>query len=192
MKVKPIIAAMPLMFTLLTGCTSDPTTHAVSVQWPFKHSAVQTATTNGDIIEECIALNKAEIAATHYAKMHAQHKKVKHFSAFLHHAHMQNLHDIQHLSHKIGIAPVENTVSMDIKQKGAQELAELKALHHAGFDKLFIADMIRDHRNALNLLDRAIMQSTNAELTVYLKATRHHVEKHLHRAELLKKELNLS
>ncbi|MCX7091721.1 MAG: DUF4142 domain-containing protein [Legionellales bacterium] len=189
MKLKPIIAAMPIMFTLLTGCTTDPQTHTMSMQSPF-HSAAQNAATNGEIVERIIALDQAEIATTHYAAIKARHPKVRHFAAFLHHAHEKNLHQIRQFSHKHNIAPVENAVANDIKRQGQQELAELKTLAH--IDKVFIKDMIHDHEGALNLLDRALMQSTNIQLTAHLKELRHHVAEHLHKAEMLQKELNLN
>jgi predicted outer membrane protein len=188
MKLKPIIAAMPIMFTLLTGCTTDPQTHSLSMQWPF-HSAAQNAATNGEIVEKIIALDQAEIATTHYAAIKANHPKVRHFAVFLHHAHEKNLHRIRHFSHKHHITPVENTVANDIKRDGRQELAELKTLAH--IDKVFLKDIIHDHEDALNLIDRAILQSTNKHLTVHLKELRHHFAEHLVKAERLQKELNL-
>lgn len=186
-----MIVAVPVVFTLLTGCTWDSQNPNLNSLWPFRHGNILNIASNGEIIQELMTINKTEIALTQYAKTHSTCAKIKKLAASLQTVHTQNLREVQHLSHKTKIKPMVNSMSNHIEHQGQQELNQLKTLHNKDFDKAFIRDMINDHRSALQIIDSSIMQSTNAELTAYLKAAREHFVMHLKKAEAQQQESNL-
>ena len=191
MKIKPMIVAVPVMFTLLTGCTWDSQNPNLSSLWPFRHGNILNIASNGEIIQELITINKTEIALAKYAKTHSTCTKIKKLAASLQTVHTQNLHEVRHLSHKTKIKPVMNSMSTHIEDQGQKELNQLKTLRNKEFDKAFIKDMINNHRSALQIIDSSIMQSTNPELTAYLKAAREHFLMHLKKAEAQQQESSL-
>lgn len=190
MKIKPMIIAVPVMFTLLTGCTWDSQNPNLGSLWPFKHNNILNVASNGEIIQELITINKTEITLLQFAKTHSSCPKIRKLAALLQKEHTRNLRTVQHLSHQTKIAPVMNAMSTHIEHQGRRELAELKTLHNDDFNRAFLRDMISDHQSAIQIIDSDIMQSTNAQLTAYLKTTREHVVMHLHKIEALQQKSN--
>ncbi|MGV3740283.1 MAG: DUF4142 domain-containing protein [Gammaproteobacteria bacterium] len=189
MKIKPIMAVMPVMFTLLTGCKSWEQASS-NAPWPFHHHHAMNmqAWGNGEIIQDFISLNKAEIAVAKVAKMRAHCPSIRHFAQMMINDHSHNLHRIHHVSHEIGIAPTASHESARIDEKGQHEVAKLKAVASHDFDRTFLDDMIRCHQHALQKLDKAIMDSTNPKLTTYLRETHKAVSMHLQKAEALRQK----
>jgi putative membrane protein len=186
-----MIVAVPVMFTLLTGCTWDSQNPNLSSMWPFKHGSILNISSNGEIIHELMTIDKTEIALTKLAKTHSSCHKIKKLAASLEADHMKNLRAIRHLSHKTQIKPMMNSMSTHIEHEGQREMNELKSLHNKDFDRAFIKDIINQHQNALQIIDSGIMQSTNEMLTAYLKTLREHLVMHSQRAEVLQKESTL-
>lgn len=188
MRLKPIAAVMPVVFALLTGChTTDSSVSNNHFPWVFPHHHhhhMQTMT-NGDIIENFIKINEAEILVAGLAKSKSNCPAVKRFAAMMVRDHNQNLHQVRHVSQVTGIAPTMNSEATRIEEKNAHKLAKLKMLNGRDFDREFAQGMVHCHHKALKMLDRAIHDSTNAKLTAYLKATQRDVTKHLHEAEML-------
>jgi predicted outer membrane protein len=188
MKLKPIAAVMPVMFALLTGCNNmDSSTTDRHFPWilPAHHHHHMQAMTNGDIIEDCIKINEAEIRVATLAKSRTTCPAIRHFAAKMIHDHHQNLREVRRVSHETGIAPTMNSEAARIEEKSAHKLAKLKMLHGRDFNREFAQGMVHCHHRALKLLDHAIHDSTNPKLTAYLKATHAAVTKHLHEAEAL-------
>ena len=193
MKLKPIVVVMPVMFALLTGCnTMNSSSNQSQFPWLFvpyhHHHHKHAAGTPGNIIENCIKLDEAEIKAANLAKMKSTCPMVRRFAANMVRDHHQNLRNVRRLSHEIGVAPTMNSDAMHIEETSAHKYAELKMLSGYAFNKEFIDSMIHCHHKALAMLDRAINDSTNPKLTAYLKSTHAAVTKHLHEAEALQKK----
>ena len=191
MKLKPIVVVMPVMFALLTGCnTMNSSSNHSQFPWLFAphHNQKHAPATTGNILENCIKLNEAEIKVANLAKMKSTCPMVRHFAATMVKEHHQNLREVRRLSHEIGVAPTMSSDAMRMEEKSAHKYAELKMLSGHAFNKEFIESMIHCHHKALAMLDRAINDSTNPKLTAYLKATHAAVTKHLHEAEALQKK----
>ncbi|PJD92953.1 MAG: hypothetical protein CK424_05145 [Legionella sp.] len=194
MKTKQILSCVPFMFVLVTGCTWDTSSpiNPISPLWPtttsMKHG-VYGAQANGEIIQEMMTLDKAEIASANVARQRAQNPEVKRYAAMLHTQHSKCLHKLRHLSHRAKITPVISTGSQYLEQHSKQELAQLQSVPSNAFDRTYIEHMIQDHRTALSTIDQGILQSSNAHLTKLLKEARHHVAMHLQKAEAIQKHL---
>ncbi|HVT62406.1 MAG TPA: DUF4142 domain-containing protein [Legionellaceae bacterium] len=190
MKTKQILSCVPFMFVLVTGCTWDSSS-PVSPFWPstsVKHKA--SAYTNGEIIQELMVIDKAEVAAAKVAQRRAQHASVKRYANLMSTEHTKCLNKLMHFSHTSGIKPVMSMNANNVEAHGKAELAQLETVSNKDFDKTYMDNMIQDHRAALQTLDQAIAHATNPKLTHILKDARHHVAMHLHKAEKIQKRLH--
>ena len=187
MKIKPIVIAMPAMFALLTGCYSTNTTTNTGFPFfnPMHHHHHHHASTAGDIIENCIKVNEAEIKMANLAKAKSSCPMVKRFAATMANDHRQNLNEVRRVSRDIGVAPTMNADAARIEEKSAHKYAKLSMLHGHTFDREFIESMIHCHHKTLKMLDQAIQDSTYPKLTAYLQNTRQAVSRHLQEAEAL-------
>lgn len=190
MKTKQILSCVPFMFVLVTGCTWDSTS-PINPLWPattMKHALYGTQA-NGEIIQDMIVLNKAEVASAKVAKQRAQNPEVRRFATMLHTSHSKCLYKLRRLSHRTKITPVMSTSAQSFEQHGKQELAQLQAVPSNAFDRTYIEHAIQDHRTTLSTIDQGILQSSNAHLTKLLKEARQHVAMHLQKAEAIQKNL---
>lgn len=194
MKVKPIVAAMPIMFALLTGCnTLDYSTNHIPVFGPmFHHHHHQMHTsTNGEIIANVIAIDESEIKMANLAKSKSKCPRVRHFANTMLHDHQKNLREVRRISHEISVAPTVNPTSARIAEKGADKYAKLNMLSGKEFNHNYIEMMEHCHKHALKMLDHAISNSTDPKLTEFLRATHKAVTMHLREAEALEKACSM-
>lgn len=201
MKLRYMICHIICTSTLLTACQTDsPTLDSYHL---FKKQNDTTAQPtkpelnllpivdkkspiDDKIFSEIITLDKNEIAAAREGEKRATNPKVREFARYLSKHHSINLKKTLSLSHKLKIIPEEDYRSMQMQRDGERELTQLKTLDKNDFDRVFISDMIRDHRQALSLLNDALRKVTNPMLKAHLMAMYQVVEHHLQRAEKLR------
>lgn len=185
---KIIGAAIPAVFLLLTGCNN--LNSDANPFWPGSWGHVRAGYTNADLLKDVCALNHAEIAEAKLAIHKAHNPKVRHYAKYVENEHMKNQRALRHLRHELGIKKdTGDNYEKYTKQQNHATYEHLKSLNGTAFDREYIADNINQHRNAIVTLDRDIAMSTDAKVTKFLKDTRNHVEMHLHRAEMLQKEI---
>ncbi len=178
-----------MKYTLPFGCMLGAYALLSGCQTNMMHSNMGPAQTNAQIIEDVIVLDQGEIAAAKIAKKRATHPQVKRFATYLYDQHTTNLHQTMKLSHKTKIKPEASMTADNLKNHGRQEMTALEASSRANFDKNYIDAMIKDHQAALQLLDRAILDSTNPMLTKSLQETRKHVAMHLEKAQQIQMKM---
>lgn len=187
MKQKALLTLMICSASWLVGCDTTQTTH------PFRTNAFMTASakqTNANIISDLIAVNKNEIAASRLAEHKSTNPEVRKFAKWMVHAHRKNLEQTLRLSKKIHTPQDANNMSRHIQNEGVKEMASLNGLTGVAFDRHYIDAMVKDHEEALRLIDHTlIVHSTNAMLTKHLEATRQDVMMHLQHAQALQKQL---
>jgi predicted outer membrane protein len=104
--------------------------------------------------------------------------------------HTMNLQQTQELSKRMDVMPVYGQTAMTLKQQGAVEGKKLKHATKNSFNQLFINDMVKDHKAALQLLTKLNAMATNPALKAQLQATQGHVQEHLNRALAIKNKMN--
>lgn len=196
MKLKPIVAAMPIMFALLTGCnTLESSTHNAPVFGPLfhhhHHHHQMQASTNGEIIANVIKIDESEIKMAQLAKHASNCPRVRHFANTMLTDHQKNLREVRRISRDIKAAPTMNPTATRISEKSAEKYAKLKMLRGKEFNRTYIEMMEHCHRHALDMLNRAIVDSTDPKLTEFLKATHKAVTMHLREAEALEKACSM-
>ncbi|CEK11029.1 DUF4142 domain-containing protein [Legionella hackeliae] len=190
MKAKFLVSLTCSAVLLASGCSLNSNSNDVYAQPANVVITPAQAKVDAKILGGLIVLNQNEIAAATEAQRKATNPAVKNYAAWMNKAHSQNLQEVQNVSHRLGIAPVNGNVAMMLKQKGRQELATLNRLNGMAFDRAYIGAMVKDHSAALHLIDHKLAnEATSPLLRRQLELTRAHVVQHLKQAQLIQREL---
>ena len=94
------------------------------------------------------------------------------------------------LAKKLGVTPEASDTSKSLKSDGKKELAKLKVLTDAGFDKAYVNNEVSYHEAVISLLDKTLIPNTkNAELKSLLESGRPIFAAHLEHAKKLQASL---
>lgn len=139
-----------------------------------------------DALELLNAINENEINMAAEARSKNLSQPVKAYADMLHQEHTNNYNETRELARNRGMDLADNNTSTDLKVEGDAKLDKLRVLEGEDFEKAFLAAMIADHANALNLIDNKLMAAaTSEEVRQHLSNTRGHIAKHLEEAKRL-------
>jgi putative membrane protein len=94
------------------------------------------------------------------------------------------------LAKKLGVTPEATDTSKSLQSNGEKELAKLKALTGAEFDKAYVDNEVSYHEAVIGLLDKTLVPHTsNAELKSLLESGRPIFVAHLEHAKKLQASL---
>lgn len=95
------------------------------------------------------------------------------------------------LAKKLGVTPEASETSKNLKVGGEKQLAKLKALSGAAFDKAYVDNEVSYHEAVIGMLDKTLIPNTkNAELKSLLESGRPIFATHLEHAKMLQASLN--
>jgi putative membrane protein len=95
------------------------------------------------------------------------------------------------LATKLKLTPEDNPTSQSLKAGGETNLARLKALKGAAFDKAYVDNEVAYHQQVLDALDKTLIPNAkNAELKKLLESSRPAFVAHLEHAKQLQKTRN--
>jgi putative membrane protein len=95
------------------------------------------------------------------------------------------------LAKRLGVTPEVSETSKSVKSNGAKELAKLKTLTGAEFDKAYVNNEVDYHEAVISLLDKTLIPNTkNAELKSLLQSGRPIFADHLEHAKTLQASLS--
>ena len=95
------------------------------------------------------------------------------------------------LAKKLGVTPEASDTSKSLESDGKKQLAKLKALTGAEFDKAYIDNEVSYHEAVIGLLDKTLIPNTkNAELKSLLESGRPIFVAHLEHAKKLQASLS--
>jgi len=95
------------------------------------------------------------------------------------------------LAKKLGVTPEASDTSKSLESNGKKELAKLKALTGAEFDKAYVANEVSYHEAVISLLDKTLIPNTrNTELKSMLESGRPIFAAHLEHAKKLQASLS--
>ena len=91
---------------------------------------------------------------------------------------------------KVKVKPEDNATSQSLKTEGVANIANLKKLKGAGFDKTYVDNEVTYHQQVLDAIDKTLIPSAqNAELKALLLSVRPAFVGHLEHATLIQTEL---
>jgi putative membrane protein len=176
-EMKPLYAACATALTLVTAAA-----------W-----AQGSGPTDPQIAAIVVTANQVDIDAGKLAKAKAHEKEVKAFAQQMITDHTGVNKAAKELVAKLHLTPESNATSDSLKQGGAQNVAALKKLSGAAFDKAYIDHEVTYHQSVLDALDKTLIPSAqNAELKALLVKVRPAFEAHLQHAEQIQSSLGKS
>lgn len=145
---------------------------------------------DAEVLAMVIAIDHNEILAA----MQAQKKKISqpvlNYAKMLHQEHGMHMGKTMKLGQQIGVTPINTADVEKLQVKGAGELAALVPLDGEQFASAYVAAMIKDHTEVLNMIDNQLLKATdNDALKKHLTETRSHIANHLEEAKKLQSNM---
>lgn len=151
------------------------------------------APTDPQIAAIVVAANTVDINAGKLAKSRAQNKEVKAFAQQMITDHTGVNKQATALVKKLNVKPEENATSKSLKDGGAKNVAHLKTLKGAEFDKAYVDQEVTYHQQVLDAIDKTLLPNAqNAELKDLITKVRPAIAAHLEHAKQLQSTLNKS
>jgi putative membrane protein len=168
MKRSAFAVALAAGFLLLTGGASAQTINDAQIA-----SIVLTA-------------NQVDIDAGRLAAMRGKSVETKKFGELMVTDHTGVNKSATDLAAKLGVTPQDNPTSQSLKTEGEKNVAHLKTLKGAAFDKAYIDHEVAYHQQVIDALDKTLIPgATNPELKALLVKVRPAFAAHLEHARRL-------
>ena len=152
--------------------------------------AQNAAPTDPQIAAIVVTANQVDIDAGELAKTKTQSTVVKKFAEQMVVDHSGVNQSALTLVRKLNVQPENSATSESLKQGGNQNLANLKTLSGAQFDRAYIDHEVAYHQQVLDALDKTLIpNASNAELKALLVKVRPAFEAHLQHAKQIQAEL---
>jgi putative membrane protein len=156
----------------------------------FAGVAMAAGPNDAQIAAIVVTANQVDIDAGELAKSKAQSPKVKEFAQLMITDHTGVNKQATALVTRLKVTPEPNDTSKALKQGGDANLANLKTLSGAAFDKAYVAHEVAYHQQVIDALDKTLVPSAqNAELKALLVKVRPAFVAHLEHAKHLQAEL---
>lgn len=131
-----------------------------------------------------VAANTVDINAGELAKSAAQNKEVKDFAQRMITDHTGVNKQATALVTKLKMTPEESETSKALKDGGVANIAKLKGLKGAAFDKAYVDNEVTYHQTVLDAIDKTLVPNAkNAELKALLEKVRPAIDAHLQHAK---------
>ncbi|MBB5414601.1 putative membrane protein [Paraburkholderia atlantica] len=137
-----------------------------------------------------VTANQVDIDAGKLAETKTKSKDVKAFAQQMVTDHTGVNKAATDLAKKLNVTPEDNPTSQNIKQGGDENIARLKTLAGASFDKAYIDHEVTYHESVIDALDKTLIPSAkNDELKALLVKVRPAFVAHLEHARHVQAEL---
>jgi len=153
-------------------------------------SAWPAAPSDPQIAAIVVTANQVDIDAGKLAQSKARSPEVKEFAARMVTDHTGVNKSATDLAQRLHLSPEANPTSESLKQQGDQNLATLRKLSGAAFDKAYIDHEVTYHQSVLDALDQTLVPSAqNADLKALLVKVRPAFVDHLQHARQIDSSL---
>jgi putative membrane protein len=153
----------------------------------FAHAA---GPNDAQIAAIVVTANQVDIDAGKYAESHAGSAEVKDFARRMVTDHTAVNKSATELAGRLHLTPEDNPTAQSLKKGGDDNVANLKTLSGAAFDKAYVDHEVAYHEAVLNALDTTLVPSaTNADLKALMVKVRPAFVAHLDHAKMLQAKL---
>lgn len=147
-------------------------------------AASAQSVTDAQIAAIVVAANQVDIDAGKLAQSTSTNKDVKTFAALMVNDHTGVNKSAVELVTKLKVTPEDNPTSQSLKAGGEQNIANLKKLKGAAFDKAYVDHEVVYHTQVLEAIDKTLIPGAkNAELKALLVKVRPAFVAHLDHAK---------
>ncbi len=137
-----------------------------------------------------VTANQVDIDAGKLASSNATSPEVKQFGQQMVTDHTGVNKQATALVTKLHVTPKDNPTAQSLKAEGQKNVAELKTLKGAAFDKAYVDHEVAYHQQVIDALDKTLIPSaSNAELKALLVKVRPAFVAHLEHAKHLQASL---
>jgi putative membrane protein len=148
-----------------------------------RSSPAQTIT-DAQIASIVVTANQVDIDAGHLAAKMAAGAAVKSFAELMVGDHTGVNKSATELAAKLKLVPQDNPTSQSLKSGGEKNIAKLKTLKGATFDKAYIDNEVAYHAAVLDAVDKVLIPNAqNAELKALIVRVRPAFVAHLEHAK---------
>ena len=146
--------------------------------------------TDAQIASIVVTANQVDIDAGKLAKSMASSAEVKKFAEQMITDHTGVNKQAVDLVTKLKVTPEDNPTSQSLKAGGEKNVANLKTLKGAAFDKAYIDNEVAYHQAVIDAVDKTLIPgATNAELKALLVKVRPAFVAHLEHAKHVQSSL---
>ena len=137
-----------------------------------------------------VTANQVDIDAGELAAARAANSEVKAFGELMASDHAGVNKSAANLAAKLGVTPQPNPTSKSLETAGTKNVARLKTLSGAAFDKAYIDNEVAYHQQVLDALDTTLVPgASNGELKALLVKVRPAFVAHLEHAKKIQGQL---
>jgi putative membrane protein len=155
------------------------------LSFPFSNASAQSVN-DAQIASIVVTANQVDIDAGELAKSRSTNKDVKAFAELMITDHTGVNKSATDLAIKLKVTPQDNPTSQSLKAGGDKNLAHLKTLRGAAFDKAYVDREVEYHQQVIDALDKTLIPgATNDELKALLIKVRPAFVAHLEHAKHL-------
>jgi len=146
--------------------------------------------TDAQIAHIVVTANQVDINAGELAESRGHSAEVKAFGKRMVTDHTGVNQQATALVKKLGVKPEDNPTSETLKKGGEENVAHLKALRGAAFDKAYVDHEVAYHEQVIDALDKTLIPNAkNAELKALLEKSRPAFVAHLDHAKQIQAKL---
>jgi putative membrane protein len=137
-----------------------------------------------------VTANQIDVDAGKLAKSRSKNKEVQQFAQQMITDHTAVNKQAAALAKKLGVKPEDSDTSKSLKKEASQNMANLKKLKGAKFDKAYVDHEVAYHQEVLGAIDKVLIPSAqNAELKGLIEKVRPAIAAHLEHAQHLQESL---
>ena len=142
------------------------------------------APTDAQIASIVVSANQVDIDAGRLAASRAHDPQVKAFAKQMVTDHTGVNRQATELVTKLGVTPDDNATAQSLRSGGAENVAHLRGLKGAAFDRAYIAHEVAYHQQVLDALDKTLIPgASNDQLKTLLVKVRPAFAAHLAHAK---------
>ena len=155
------------------------------LSFPFSNASAQSVN-DAQVASIVVTANQVDIDAGKLAKSRSTNKEVKAFAELMITDHTGVNKSATDLVTRLKVTPQNNPTSQSLKAGGDKNLAHLKTLKGAAFDKAYVDREVAYHQQVIDALDKTLIPgATNDELKALLIKVRPAFVAHLEHAKHL-------
>jgi len=147
--------------------------------------------TDAQIASIVVTANQVDIDAGKLAAERSTNPDVKSFGSLMVNDHTGVNKSATELVTKLKVAPQDNPTSQSLKSGGDSNLAHLKTLKGAEFDRAYVDHEVAYHQQVIDAMDKTLIpDAKNAELKALLVKVRPAFVAHLEHAKMVQASLD--
>jgi putative membrane protein len=180
--VHKLIFAAAVAAAALIAMAGSPVAQETKKEQAAKKNALQGS--DGKMVREIAQADMAEVAAGKLGASKAQSAEVKKFAQHMVDDHGKHLGDLRKMAKTKG---TQLPSAPDKKHQDAMK--KLESASGAEFDKAYMTQMVKDHEDALKLVQNTAKSAKDKDLKADAQKTAPNIEKHLEMAKSIASSL---